>query len=207
MIETDPDGQTYTTVFTYNRNKIQSDVSDDGWYSTYTYSGDLISKIETFVDNELYQTDLFEYNSDQKLTVHKMLSYSEDLGNRDVYMHNANGSISYSRFVGDISSQIIGNGSGTMFFTNGEISRIETIGSEEIYSYDGKNNPSKNILGMDKISYILAEPEGFQQNVTSRVFTGSDNSTASYTYSYNDADFPVTSNDVSEDFSTQYFYN
>ncbi len=208
-IDTDSDGEVSTTTFTYNGRKILKDSSDDGSYSTYTYTGDLITKRETFVDDELYQTDLYEYNSDQKLTVHTKLSHVPGWGNKYVFTHNADDTISFNSYIGDLDSQTGLNDTGRIHFTNGEISRIESDEINSQYLYDDKNNPFKNVTGMDKLSFTHLEASGIQKNITLWDDSFSGQVATTYTYAYNAGNYPETSveNYAGDETTTQYFYN
>ena len=65
MIDTDEDG-TYTSILTYDGNKIISMVGTDGSTTEYTYTNGLLSKEETTYDSAIYEKTTYEYNSNNK---------------------------------------------------------------------------------------------------------------------------------------------
>ena len=68
IIETDYNGDVFTTNYFYEGNKIVKTVDDDGYYEKFYYTGDLITKMEFYSDTDLLeQTDLFTYNVNQQL--------------------------------------------------------------------------------------------------------------------------------------------
>jgi hypothetical protein len=79
----------------------------------------------------------------------------------------------------------------------------------ETYQYDDKNNPFKNMVGFDKIAFANGTASGINHNMTllTENFGGSTINTTT-TFTYNTANYPVTS---SEDYdgeitTSEYFY-
>ena len=83
-------------------------------------------------------------------------------------------------------------------------------GDSNAYSYDTKNNPFKNILGVDKLPFEDDEANSFFRNYISVDKTNSGFSyTTSFSHNYNTNDYPAqtTENDGYEIVTTQYIYN
>lgn len=209
MIEKYDNGVTRTITNTYDGNKLVSQIynnSKEGIY--YTYAGNLITKMEfKLADGSVEQVNSYEYNDKGKLVIFKRIDPIEDLGNKEVYTHNADGSISVLEYIGDSKTQTKENATRKITFLNGEVAEITSTNSpNHKYTYDTKNNPSKNILGMDKIAFVDGEADGILHNTLTD--TSGAELSASYTYTYNTDNYPATSVETSEDgkITTQYFY-
>ncbi|KFF18814.1 hypothetical protein [Flavobacterium hydatis] len=209
-IDKDEDGSTRTTVYTYNGNKIVSQLynnTKEGIY--YTYTGDLITKMEfKLADGTIEQVNSYDYDPKGKLLTFRRIDPVENLGNKEVYRYDADGSISVTEYIGDSKTQTQTNATSKITFLNGEVAEIVSTNSpNHKYTYDTKNNPEKNILGMDKIAFVDGEADGTLHNTLTD--TSGDKLSASYSYTYNVSDYPATSIETSSEgkVTTQYFYN
>lgn len=204
---TDADGLTSTTIHNYNGNKIVSSIFESKESMNYTYTGDLITKLEfKLSDGTVEQVNSFEYDSNGKLATFKRIDPIYDLGNKEVYTYNADGSISVVEYIGDSKTQTQENATSTITFLNGEVSAIVSTNSSDFkYTYDAKHNPTKNVLGMDKISFTDGEASGILHNIISRT---EDSITSTSEITYNAYGYPEKSFDNFEDkgTTTEYFY-
>jgi YD repeat-containing protein len=196
------DGSSYTINYTYNGNKLlKATYSDDGSYDKYYYTGDLITKIEFYDDVDfLEQKVTYTYNADNKLVSYVDLNFNSDDGIRETYTYNPDGTVTVVTYIGDTVSQTDLNATRTItFLANGEVVSDESVsGSSTLtYTYDTKNNPYKNITGMDKISgYADSENVGIIHNVLTKVQTsGTFTYTTNFEYTYNANDYPTTVTD------------
>lgn len=223
IVETDPDGIVSTATITYSGNKIVKMSFDDGTYENYTYTGDLITKSESFDENDdLYESFIYVYDSNGKLTESRWLDYVSPSGSsKQVYVYNADGTISFQEFLGDVDSQ-------TNFYREGKIyaNKYEEYVPEEVGSYpahtithtftfDDKNQPMKNVTGFDKTWFAFS---GYginsANNITSDLHTntlGVYQPITSTVYTYNSQNYPITeaeTNHTNSDEVTniQYFY-
>lgn len=134
------------TYFTYNGNKIVSDIYDGKSKNIYTYTGDFITKVESFYYAELTYTIDYTYTNG-KLTsmTEKEPLYPSKMTN---YVHNTDGTVLYSSTYGK----------GKLTFKDGNLieDASETNGTET-YEYDTKNNPFKNILGTSVLLYSFKD--------------------------------------------------
>ena len=211
IIETDDLGESLTVNFNYDGNKIESFVDSDAGSGVFTYTGDLLTRIDYYEGPSLSESDIFTYNSSGKIISHKMLVHGSDYAEREDFTHNADGTVSYAAFWGSLLEQPNANGQGKFFFTDGELSKKETydgaiILSSETYTYDAKNNPWKNVLGLNQAFLFQGEVAGINRNLTA---TSGTTDPHSISYTYNTANFPETSTDISAlsgQMSTQYFY-
>ncbi|KAF2510182.1 hypothetical protein EYY60_11775 [Flavobacterium zhairuonense] len=207
-ITTDSDGDKVTTDYKYDGNKIISATVQGTTTGIYfTYTGDLITKMEFKYEGVVEQVNKYEYDSNGKLISFIRVEPLEENGSKEVYTYNSDGSISITAYSGTDLAQTTADGTGKITFVNGEIDKIAlTYGPTRSYTYDDKNNPYKNVLGYDKISFTDGEAEGILHNIVS-VKNGT-KVTESYVFTYNGDGYPVKSVDTdgSGVATTEYFY-
>jgi hypothetical protein len=201
-----------TTNYTYDGNKLVSITNNSGKVNSYfTYTGDVITTIEyKFPDGRMFYRNTYEYDSKNRL----IRCIKVDLMNSDVYMdtkdvyhYNEDNTILVISSSGNSQAELSTDGSAVMTFSNGEISEItSTDGWNKTYTYDAKNNPLKNVLGIDKISFTMGKVLGNLHNVVSG--TIGDEVTLVSVITYNSDNFPVKTEDTSygEVSSTELFY-
>jgi len=215
------DNSTVTTNFTYNGKKIVSAAYSDGITETYTYTGELISGIKQYDDtNTLIVEETFTYNGSGQLVTYLLRDYDSNHGRKEVFVHNSNNTVSYSVFTGDNDTQPNATETGTIHFTNGEVTQIDntvnspSITGTRIYTYDSKNNPFKNITGVEKINFVNEEAIGVSHNILTDHYTSTfpTDETNTTTYTYNNLNFPLLESEfdgsnTAPSVTTQYTYN
>ncbi|MBF4473447.1 hypothetical protein [Flavobacterium sp. HJJ] len=209
-IATDSDGEKVTTNFTYTGNKIVSVIDDTGFLNLYyTYTGDLITKVDSkSADGTVEETHIYTYNGDGKLVTFIRVEHEDDHGYKETYTYNTDGTISVKSYSGDSTSQTIVSGTSTIKFLNGEISEIISTNSpSHKYTYDTKNNPAKNVLGIDKIAFTDGEAS---DGIIHNMLTDSvgNNLWENTTFTYNENGYPTKGIDKGSDSpaTTEYFY-
>ncbi|HSD14888.1 MAG TPA: hypothetical protein VLB74_09595 [Flavobacterium sp.] len=171
-----------TQDYYYDGNKLTRMVSSDGSYFKYTYTGELITKIEFFQNNVLEEVNFLEYNNDNELIARKQIR--GNTGYKVVYTYNNDGTISISAYTGDSVNQDTPTDlNKKVFFENGLVSKIESYmfidGNLETlstnYTYDSANAPTSLILGYDKLAFY--DQGNFQNihNVTTITYASSVN--------------------------------
>lgn len=216
MIQTNEyagNSETNTINFNYSGNKLIKQTIGNASID-FTYTGNLITKIEYKQGNEVYQRTEYTYDSNEKLINYKRFEFdniSGDYGINVNYVYNTNGSVNFTRYSGYLPNLNLTT-SGTL--TLNQENLVSTIafsnGDSYTYSYDTKNNPFKNILGVDKIPFEDDEANSFFRNYISINKTDSGFSyTTSFINNYNSNDYPsqTTENDGYEIVTTQYIYN
>jgi len=215
------DNSTVTTNFTYNGKKIVSAVYSDGITETYTYTGELISSIKQYDDtNTLIVEETFTYNGSGQLVNYLLKDYDTDHGRKEVFVHNSNNTISYSVYTGDNDTQTNLTETGTIHLTDGEVTQIDNtvispnITGTRVYTYDTKNNPYKNITGVDKINFVNEEAIGVSHNILTDHYTSTFPTDELYTttYTYNSLIFPLIESEfdgtaTTPSVTTEYTYN
>ena len=195
-------GGSFTTDFTYSGNKLVSWVDSFGDKKTFTYTGDLITKIVDTDDkgNVDYTTE-FTYTNG-KLTSEISLETGDDYKYKTKYVHNTDGTISFEEFrvaVATGKEEKYGD-IGKYTFKNGNLVKKEKsyygTNSSETYEYDAKNNPFKNVVGFNL--FVDDEEGAYVNNIVKRTYPNS-NSTDTYTntyeYKYNAEGFPTEQKD------------
>lgn len=205
--------ETNTINFNYSGNKLINQTIGSASVD-FTYTGNLITKIEYKQGNEVYQRIEYTYDGDEKLINYKRFEFdniSSDYGIIVNYVYNTNGSVNFTRYSGYLPNLNLSS-SGT--FTMNQEGLVSTIASSNgdfhNYSYDSKNNPYKNILGVDKIPFEDDEANSFYRNYINIDKTDSGFSyTTSFNHNYNSNDYPAqtTEDDGYEIVTTQYIYN
>lgn len=210
-ISTDSDGEKITTIYKYDGNKIVSIIDDAGEFNRYfTYTGDLITKIEYKLPNgTIDQINTYEYDSNKRLITFVRVEPLDELGSKEVYTYNTDGSVSITDYRGDEKTQTELNGEGKIIFAGGEVAKITiNYGPSRSYTYDDKNNPTKNVLGFDKIAFDDSEASGVLHNIISEKDIDYDEELASYVFTYNSDNYPSKSveNEEGETATIEYFY-
>lgn len=220
MIETSEDG-TLITLLTYNGTKLVEINSNDGSHQVLTYTGDLITEWKRYEDSELSSTDTYVYNSENKLITYTSIDAQDSWNEKITYVHNADGSIDYKEYTGATPSlidQLIGQGK---IYAN-KLTEVQTFGTTDVtytstFTFDGKNNPLKNITGYDKIAFAnTMESTNYLENITSESSSSSNNQNTpeletTYTYTYNAQNYPLTVIETDVEYpnsaiTTQYSY-
>ncbi|WP_346881566.1 hypothetical protein [uncultured Algibacter sp.] len=227
-IETDIDGDVYTTSYEYNGNKLTSVNRDDEFITTFLYSDDKIIRINNTVDGELMEYFTLEYDANDKLKSYKQFLFDiADLGDiayEHILTFNTNNSINLAVFSGDFNSQTeFRNNLILNLDDNGNIIKETIDDSDDTLDleFDDKNGVFKNISQISTINIVTTGSEyspdffGNTNNVTKR----NDNQGNSFfvfietfDYIYNDKDYPVSAkynsdNNGTKDESTiEYIY-
>ncbi|MFN8275777.1 MAG: hypothetical protein U0X58_12975 [Flavobacteriaceae bacterium] len=202
IIETDLAGTTYQEDYTYSGSKIVSSLNSDGESTVFTYNDlDQIIKTEVFTGATptLKETNNYVYDISENLISLVKINATTLTGTKWVYVHNANGTISYQKFTGNDVDQ-------TELVATGELSAtkvVETITdpvttevtiNTSTFTYDSRNSPFMNVTGFDKIYFAESElPLNFKNNVISEVYQVNDEaSTLEYNneYTYTNNHFP-----------------
>lgn len=175
-----------TVDYTYNGNKLVKGVYDYGAEEIYTYSGNLITKIELFEDGEVTYSETFTYDGSGRLLTY--LAEEGPFTESETFTYNANGTVTCSG----------SSGLSTYTFENNELKQIaRTTGEIYEYTYDGKNSPFRNVTGYDKIAHVAHGDHEFfgrNQNISTIQETTGDVAYMTNTMTYNANNYPLTVN-------------
>jgi hypothetical protein len=175
--------------FKYNGTKLDyisiGDESGQTWRNQFTYSGDLITKTEWFENNQATgEKDVYTYLNN-KISEVRIYSPGAILEYIDNYTYNSDGTV-------DVITTGYNSSSGgfvKLFLdSNNNVIKKDYLGGYiELFQYDNKNNPYKNITGLDKL--YLFENIGYcgKNNITNDL---SYNKT--FSYQYNNQNYPIS---------------
>jgi len=210
------DGNVITTDYSYDGNRLVSIINNDPLDPAdlyFTYTGSLITKLERILeDGTVEQTETFEYNENNLLSDYKLVVPDdlEGYGFRYTYDYNSGGTVTGTKYIGNATSQEDLSLTETISFTDGEVTSIVTsTGSSYTYTYDAKNNPLRNVVGLSKLVFAGGEGESSIHNLTREVVVnGSETNTYNYTYLYLPNNYPTqsTQNEGAGEYTTQYLY-
>lgn len=134
-------------------------IATDDRYTVYDYSGERITKGETYNNNNgLVGTVVFEYYPNGKIK-RSLTTLSNGNVISYVYANNIDGSVAVTRYIGSEIAENIDN-IGYLYFENGEmVKKVMTkVGEPTVtytYTYDDKNSPRRFNPGYYEISYYL----------------------------------------------------
>ncbi|MBF4466789.1 DUF5004 domain-containing protein [Flavobacterium sp. LC2016-12] len=182
----------YTREVKYVGNKIVSEIDDDGFEIKYTYTGNLITRVEVFqsptvLKNTIEYTYVNGKVSAEILRWPNVTSYSETK-----YTHNTDSTISYEERQINPTLDDIVLASGKHTYKNGNLIKTERKDNEEniktvLYEYDTKKNPRRNILGINLIMYSVSD-SSFNNLVK---WTDSSFGESTFSYLYDNNGFPT----------------
>lgn len=214
IVSEDLDGE-YTDNFFYNGTKITKVESTDGQKTVFTYTGDLITKVETFYDGELDLTELYGYDASGRLISYSIINADfPDSNSQETYIHNTNGTISFTLMEG---GEVYSTGVFTM--TGNDILNVVSnydfgfgpVTTTNSYTYDTKFTPFKNITGYKWYMFAGSEniTSGFDHNVLTFTDSESSSNNSTSTFTYNALNYPIsnTYTEGGETFTETVTYN
>ncbi len=223
VIETDSNGDAITSECFYNGNKLNYILDDNSGTpvkTVFIYTNNLITSTNLYVDNVLTIKDEYTYDSNSRLIEHKQYDFTgSGTINHEykfTFIYNSNNTINFELYSTSPSmgtdlekSGVINLDANQNVTSNTVTDEITSETTTYTYTYDTKNNPIKNIVGMEKIRYAWPSGE-IEGSILNNVLNVSvDGNTNSTTYTYNALNFPATSSysENGETYNTQYFYN
>jgi hypothetical protein len=183
-----------------NGNKLSKIVYGMGGYDKFTYSGNLITKVEWVNDKGVVDAiTTYSYNSNNKLI--EMREYSsQSLEHVSQYAYNSDGTVtinSRSRGSSNGVDQWYENIDKNYFDKAGNLIKMENEYETTLFYYDNKNWPLKNVAGI----YVLYQSNNNIIRETRTSTYGSSNTT--WTYDYNSMNYPISGTRIENGKSTQ----
>ena len=187
-----------TITFTYNGAKLNT-IEVDGSVLQHTYSGDNIVNVKRYSGDLLEGETFYEYDNLGRVSSELFVYYLSDFSQKSVYTYNSNNTISYETLSGDQFSQSPNGISGLITQgQHGEILKVEVFNqgvlvNTNVYTYDAKNSPFKNIVGYGKLpsntDKVFNMITSTSLNINQEINTNS-----TYDYTYNGNNFPTQRN-------------
>ena len=177
-----------TINYKYDGNKIISRSTDGGFIATYTYTGNVITKIEERVNDKFQRSYDYIYLNGK---VAKEIQKDNLETDSRTYTYNANGTVSYVRTrTGGEST------TGLLTFENGNLVKNEEFyggqypsTSTYIFGYDTKNNPFKNLLGFNLL--FDTNEDMYSKNNMTQDGSGGSGTIDTRTFKYDEKGYPT----------------
>lgn len=147
----DGESGTLDYTFTYDGNKLKQVSLSDASKYVYTYTGDVITKVEEFKSGVLESTAVYAYEGGKLASKITTYAFSSTPPQKLTFVYNANGTVNANQ------SEIIDNveveyDTTTLYtFSNGNIVSSEYINGEREKStstFDDKKSPFTNVTGV-----------------------------------------------------------
>lgn len=146
----DGESGTLDYTFTYDGNKLKQVSLSDASKYVYTYTGDLITKVEEFKSSELQSTDVYAYEGGKLVSKLTTYAFGTTPPQKLTFVYNANGTVNANQSE-IINKQEIKYDTTTLYtFANGNIISTEYIDGEKekiTSTFDDKKSPFTNITG------------------------------------------------------------
>ena len=208
---TNASGKIYRDEFTYNGNKfsqINYYINDifEGKGIIY-YKGNLISEVKNYnKDNKLDYTITATYDSFGKII--SRLSIDSDPNSNDssktIYRYNQDGTITEFVYSGNQTIQDGLEVTSTYTLLDNLIIKAEVVNGNspariQIYKYDTKNGPFKNVIGFDWYYSGDNFYGGFKHNII-------EDTDSNYNYTFNSANYPILRTSSQNKDTVEYIY-
>jgi hypothetical protein len=207
MIQTDSKTGTSSTIdITYTGNKKVTEIGtgSNAYKNVYTYTGDLITKIEnnnTTTNSVTKTTDYSYTNGVLSTSINSTPAGTSK--SKILYIHNSDGTISFQKSTINLATNVeIFGETGKYTYANSNLIKSELININTItksYEYDNKNNTSKNILGISLLLELEVLASSNNWTKSTDVY-----GTVTPVYTYNSSNYPTQQ--VIGTTTTQYFY-
>ena len=201
-------GTTYN--YSYQGNKLVSIVGSDGFYSNFTYTGDLITKIES-VDplNSFNGHDEYYYSGNNLIQIKEY--YGSVLNRKIDIVFNSDNTRTWTHnnYYGSNSITVYKD-----FYVNEECVKSQRLNSNgsvantTTFFYDTYNCRTKNITGYRYIAGWDDLDSPFHNILKTLNTTSSSNSTTNFSYEYNSDGYPTSVTETNSSYTDvgQFFY-
>lgn len=188
----------------YENNKILRENYYYGAFTQYTYTGNLITKLQKFdSDKSIQFTIEYSYTNGKLASSVKWMGKDDTEYYKIKYVHNNDNTVTFQEFYRNPIKGVEEKTalSGTLTYKSGNLVKSEVKNFDTFsvynYEYDTKNSPLKNVVGFNllldrehdlsvnnviKISGIVTKTTGNKE--TSYYLS-------TYTYDYDENDFPT----------------
>lgn len=213
----------FTTIFSYDGNKLVSASKSDGTKINFTYTGDFITKIEYFNAKNVVKNTFDYIYTDGKVTLEIINDPSRPTTSfKTTYGYNADGTVSYEfSAINLITNAYISHQIGKYTFENGNLMKNEySIIYENspntapgfgtiVYEYDTKHNPFSNVLGGGMMTGHIYSANNMTRSTKNLKGIIDDSPDMTSSFSYNSDDFPILEERQligMVNYTVQYFY-
>lgn len=185
----------------YDGNKINS-ITALNKRTSYTYTGDLITKLEIFERDrqgkEIKIRDASFTYEGKKLKTKIVKSTNIDspgleYNEKTVYTHLSDELINYITYSVNPNTNVETKTlEGSLIYENDNLVKFQANNANYVYEYDNKNNPLKNVLSLNLLlNEIRENGKNNVLKITSKPSPTSIPAIFEREYTYNDKDFPT----------------
>lgn len=140
-----------TYTITYDGNKLKDIATTLASRSVYTYTGDVITKIESYKSSVLQITEVYAYEGGKLASRIVTREANKSILDKLTFVYNANGTITskFSQIINKV--EVPYDSTTTYIFSNGNLVSTEYVDGlkEKITStFDDKKSPFTNITGV-----------------------------------------------------------
>lgn len=210
---------TITYTITYDGNKLKEIKLSDASRSVYTYTGDLITKVELYYSSVLQSTDVYAYENGKLTSKITTKAFGSGPQQKLTFVYNANGTVNANQSE-IIDKQEIKYDTTTLYtLLNGNMVSSEFIDSERekiTSTFDDKKSPFVNVTGAKLLLDLDNNFDFYSVNNTVKNVTETYNSagkliqtaTVTTTNKYNTSNFvtEVFSGDASDSYKLEITY-
>jgi hypothetical protein len=153
----------YTYTLTYDGNKLKDMSVTDGSRTVYTYTGDVITKVELFYSSVLQSTDVYAYEGGKLISKITTPAFNATSQQKLTFVYNSNGTVNVNESEIINKTEIKYDTTTLYAFLNGNIASSEYINGERekiTSTYDDKKSPFYNVTGL-KLLLDLDNELGF----------------------------------------------
>ncbi|WP_394777081.1 hypothetical protein [Flavobacterium sp.] len=194
IVHTYKNGFTTTIDFVYDGNKIVSETDQDGFKINYTYTGDLITKVEKlYANGEVYISKQYIYEDGRLKDILRQEFGSYFKVN---YKYNSNNTIWFAESNSNsegIELEATGR-TGTYTILDGNLIKSEKyLGSSQsvtTFEYDSEKNPKYNVVGFNLLLDVAYE-QSINNPVNKNDVSGLSTASWTYKYEYNTNGYPT----------------
>lgn len=176
--------------FVYDGNKLMRVIYQNGSYSEFTYTGDLISSMFEYKANNKPGAYAESYEHSNGKLVGLKVYYNSELVESYNYTYLDGNSVKETDLIDDKVNRKL------YFDSNQNIIKQEYFWNNKIeettvWTYDNKNNPFKNVIGLNFAMRSIDAYIDSKNNIISFVQSGDENGKSTFEYQYNDQNFPT----------------
>lgn len=191
-------------TFSYDGNKLKQISLSDASKYVYTYTGDVITKVEYFRSSVLISTDVYAYENNKLVSKITTQAFSSTYQDKLTFVYNSNGTVNVNQSQ-IIDRQEVKYDTTTLYtFANGNIVSAEYhdgLKEKTTNTFDNKKSPFVNITGL-KLLLDLAQVDSDDYQFD---FHSANNALTSVTVNY-DADGKAVQT-LSVEYKTKYNSN
>ncbi|GGG56501.1 hypothetical protein [Bizionia arctica] len=185
QISTPSDGEVVTSNYIYDGNKLIKFTGDHGLHEDYLYTGEFLTDINEYINDELVTTSNLTYDSNNRLiNVTKNFVGSSSEGMITTITYNDDDTVTYN-----INNEL----EYIYTFLDGNIVSAVDTNKTNTYYYDNKNNPFTNVDHKEVLGFLgYPVTTNNLTTLTQTVNANQPNVIRTVEYSYSSDNYPIS---------------